>query len=139
MEVADEYPVVLGWAATDAFDLFQQLEWISQDSVAFDLRVWHDSWFESNVYTSSFVDLVASAPALFPFELFVESVVRLIASFLPGLRPLGVLRTYKLSCWFHPSVCPVLPDCVEHCYLCQRFWYRRLRLLKSSWENGVVC
>ncbi|CAM6083755.1 unnamed protein product [Calypogeia fissa] len=126
------------WDFFYGYEFQCHLDWVCQDAVAFELLGWHDQWFAAENSASSFVELVATAPAFLPYEIFADSILRMIASFSPDLCPLGTQRTYKLSGWFSPSFCPTLPDCVHNCLLCQNFWYRRLHFLKSCWEAGVI-
>ncbi|CAM6127540.1 unnamed protein product [Calypogeia fissa] len=124
------------WADAEGFDFHRQLDGMLHDAIAFELMDWHDNWFASANRAEFLVDLLATAPVAYPFDVFRDSVVRMIDSFSPSLRPLGTLRTYQSSLWCFPSLCPILPDCVHHCGLCQIFWYCRLQFLKSLWARG---
>ncbi|CAM6102173.1 unnamed protein product [Calypogeia fissa] len=125
----------LVWASYAGLELQRQLDWMNQDSVAFDLLAWHDGRFAAASWAACFADLAATAPARYAFETCADSVVLMIESFSPRLRPLGILKKYQTSLFFQHAFCPVMPDCVHFCILCQRFWYRRLQ---GFWYRRLI-
>ncbi|CAM6085637.1 unnamed protein product [Calypogeia fissa] len=138
MGMAASVASVLGGDYSDGFEFQWHLDWVCQDVVAFELIGWHDKWFAADTPSTSFVDLAVTAPTFFPFDIFVDSIVSMIASLSPDLGPLGTQCTYQISVWFTPALCPILSDCVRDCLLCQKFWYRQLQFLKFCWEAGVI-